>query len=92
MKQYELSLVLRPDLDGSDTKKLESIVQTFIDASRARVESLTVIGKKQLAYPIKKNTEGLYVTVKVGANNKIGELDAQMKLNKNVLRYLLLKA
>ena len=51
------------------------------------------VTKKRLAYPIDKNKNGYYLLNNIGLEaDKIIELDKKIKLIKNVLRYLIIKA
>ncbi|MHB8086568.1 MAG: 30S ribosomal protein S6, partial [Dehalococcoidia bacterium] len=49
-------------------------------------------GKRRLAYPIKKQSEGNYVLEKVQIKQTaLKELDASLKLTDDVLRYLFIR-
>lgn len=85
---YELMLVLRPDF-GVEEKQVRNLVEKII--GDRKIKELTIMGKKRLAYPIKKQTEGVYVVVKiVGEPMNIGAFEKQIKLGTDVLRFLLI--
>ena len=87
-RKYELMLVLRPDF-GIEEKPIREFVKKVI-GDREVVE-LTIMGKKRLAYTIKKQTEGVYVAVTIaGPALKVVELEKQFKQGTDVLRYLLI--
>jgi small subunit ribosomal protein S6 len=84
---YELMLVLRPDF-GLEEKQARDLVEKLI--GDRKIQELTVMGKKRLAYPIKKQTEGVYVVATVaGEVMNVGVLEKQIKLGTDVLRFLL---
>lgn len=84
---YELMLVLRPDF-GLEEKPARALVEKLI--GDRKIKELTVLGKKRLAYPIKKQTEGVYVVVIItGAAMDIGAFEKQIKLGTDVLRFLI---
>jgi len=84
---YELMLVLRPDF-GVEEREARNLVEKLI--GDRKIKELTVMGKKRLAYPIKKQTEGVYVVVTfIGSAMNIGALEKQIKLGADVLRFLL---
>ena len=84
---YELMLVLRPDF-GIEEKQVRGLVEKLI--GDRKIKELTVMGKKRLAYPIKKQTEGVYVVVIIiGAAMDIGAFEKQTKLGADVLRFLI---
>ena len=85
---YELMVVLRPDF-GVDEKPIKDLVTKLV-GGRKLVE-LTVLGKKRMAYPIKKQSEAVYAVAKVsGEPLKVVELEKQIKMGVDVLRYLLI--
>ncbi len=84
---YEVMLVLRPDF-GVDEKPTRDLVKKLI--GDREIKELTIMGKKRLAYPIKKQTEGVYVVATIaGAAMDIGAFEKQTKLGTDVLRFLL---
>jgi len=87
-RQYELMLVLRPDF-GVEEKLVRDLIEKLI--GDRKIKELTVMGKKRLAYPIKKQTEGVYVVVTLtGGAMDIGAFEKQTKLGTDVLRFLLI--
>jgi small subunit ribosomal protein S6 len=80
-------LVLRPDF-GVEEKSARALVEKLI--GDRKIKELTVMGKKRLAYPIKKQTEGVYVVATfTGGAMDIGAFEKQTKLGSDVLRFLI---
>lgn len=85
-RMYELMLVLRPDF-GVDEKQTRDLVQKLI--GDRKITECNLMGKKHLAYPIKKQNEGVYVVVTfTGEPMNVGALEKQIKLGTDVLRFL----
>jgi small subunit ribosomal protein S6 len=85
---YELMLVLRPDF-STEEKQSRNLVEKLI--GDRKIKEFTVMGKKRLAYPIKKQTEGVYaVATFTGDSIDIGAFEKQIKLGTDVLRFLLI--
>lgn len=85
---YELMLVLRPDF-GVEDKPIKDLVTKFI--GDRKLTELTVLGKKRLAYPIKKQNEAVYAVATIsGSPLKVVDLEKQMKVGSDILRYLLI--
>jgi small subunit ribosomal protein S6 len=81
-------VVLRPDF-GVEEKPIKDLLTKFI--GDRELKTLTVMGKKHLAYPIKKQTEGVYaVATLAGTPMKVAELEKQFKSGTDILRYLLI--
>ena len=50
------------------------------------------MGKRELAYPIKKEISGFYYVFTVQANHEtIAEFDRKARINENVIRHLIIK-
>ena len=78
-------VLLRPDFDGEH----QEIVKKLLGET-AKLKEITSLGKKLLAYPIKKQTEAVYLLAQVDAEALIlNEIDKRAKLDDVVLRYLL---
>lgn len=88
-RTYELLLVLQPEVDPKDTAKVEEITKQLV-SDTAKVKDIAILGKKTLAYPIKKHKEGVYVVVMVEAvKMDISQIERKMQLGSQVIRYLL---
>lgn len=92
MRDYELTLVIDPDLTGEEEKKLTTKVKKVVLDLKGKVERTTDWGKKELAYPIKKKTQGAYFlwAVKLPAKAP-AELDQKLRHEEGLLRCLLVK-
>lgn len=89
MRTYELMLVLAPSVDPTAVQTISDLVKKIVGETVA-VSDMIVLGKKRLAYPIKKKTEGVYVVMTLSGNGiKTGDIEKQTRLNETVIRYLL---
>lgn len=90
MYTYELMLVVGSDFDHENAKKREELIKKLVGEG-VKLAEVNVLGKKLLAYPIKKQTEGVYLLAKLEAENGlvVANLEKQSRLNEVVLRYLL---
>ncbi|CCH74314.1 30S ribosomal protein S6 [Nostocoides australiense] len=93
MRQYELMVILDPELDdrqvGPTMEKFLGVVKT----DGGTVDNIDVWGRRRLAYPIKKKDEGSYVvTLFTSEPATAKELDRQLGLSELVMRTKLLRA
>lgn len=92
MQNYEFMVVLAPEFDAKDEKKAESIVTKLLEGSSATNIKVTMWGKRELAYPIRKKLDGVYVVSTFSSEGvHVGDIEKKVKLEDSVLRYLLLK-
>ncbi|MDO8570681.1 MAG: 30S ribosomal protein S6 [Candidatus Daviesbacteria bacterium] len=88
MNKYALTLILKTDLDEKARKEiLESVTKKF-----GKLEKEELWGAKDLAYPIKHLKKGYYAHYFFeGEPSSILSIDKDLKLNENIIRYLLVR-
>lgn len=88
MNNYALTIVLKPDLDEKARKELlEPVVKKF-----EKLEKEEAWGARDLAYLIKRQTKGWYAHYLFSADPKvIKSLDKALKIEEDILRYLLVR-
>ena len=92
MPGYEMVFILNANLTEDDSTKLLGKVNDQITKLGGTVNETNPWGKRKLAYPIKRQSEGNYVLEKVQMKQTaLKELDASLKLTENVLRYLFIR-
>ncbi len=92
MRDYELVLVIDPDLAVEDRKKLIIKVKKIIEDLKGKVGGTDDWGKKELVYPIKKKNLGYYflLAIKLPATAP-AQIENTLKLEEKIIRYLLVK-
>lgn len=87
--QYETVFILTPVLSEDDTKKAISAYVELLKAQGAVIVHEEHWGLKNLRYPIKKKTTGIYHLVEYkGEGKAIDALEIAFRRNEDVLRYL----
>lgn len=78
-------------VDPTDDKARDVLLAKLLGQVYKKITNTTTLGKKQLAYMIKKETEAVYVVVQIEADTiDASAIDKQSKLMPEVLRYLLI--
>lgn len=91
MNNYETIMIINSNLDETATKASIEKFTSLINAN-GKVESVEEIGKKKLAYPIKKQAEGYYVLVNFSSNPEfIDELDRVYNITDEVIKHIVVK-
>jgi small subunit ribosomal protein S6 len=92
MRQYELMIILDPDLEERTIQPSLDKFLTVITKDGGTLDNIDLWGKRRLAYEIKKKTEGIYAVVRFNAESATAkELDRQLGLNESILRTKLLR-
>ena len=93
MRKYEITFIVHPDLDADAFKQLTEQVQGWVKDKGGTVEKTDIWGKKKLAYPVKKQSEGQYVLLQANMEPAgTGQLERQFRLQESVLRFLIVAA
>ena len=92
MKNYEISFIVRPDLEKDAIEKLTKSYEKVLVNNKAKVLSSKELGQKELAYTIKNQKTGYYYLINVEANDAaINEFNRLATLDENVLRHIIIK-
>jgi small subunit ribosomal protein S6 len=92
MALYEHLLIARQDISAQAVDALATHLKTIIEGEGGVVEKQEYWGLRGLAYRIKKNRKGHYVLLNINAPAKaVVELERQLKINEDVLRFLTVK-
>ena len=85
MNKYELTVMVRNEGDIENVK-------TLLETYKGKITEEKKWGKRELAYPVKKETSAYYFTyqMEVGGS-EISDFKKKMNFDDKVLRYLLLK-
>ena len=91
MNNYELTLILNPDL----STKFDSFQTKFektLTTADFKINKLENIGRRQLAYSILNHNKGHYAIFQIeGPSEAALELESKLKYDTSVIRHLLLK-
>ncbi len=84
--------IIDPETPAERIEKLNDAVGKVIEKEGGTVVRMDDIGRRQLAYPIEKKTEGHYVLFEIdGSGQEILELERRMRVNDMILRYITIR-
>ena len=92
MKKYEISFIVRPDLEKEAVDKIAKDLEDTLVKNGANVLSSKEIGQKELAYTIKGHKTGYYYLVNIESDNKaIDEFNRVATIDENIIRHIIIK-
>ena len=92
MNKYESVVIINPSVEEEKVKELSQKFTDIIN-NDGKVEKVEELGKKRLAYEVKKNKEGYYVVVYFEANPQlITELERNYRIMDEVIKFITIKA
>lgn len=88
-RSYEVMFIVRPDLTEEEVDKLISTLQTHVTNAGGTVENVEKMGKRRLAYLVKKFQDGQYVLFTLLADGKaVHELERRMRVTEPVIKFI----
>ena len=92
MRKYELMFIIHPDLDEASVTETVEKVSSWITDAGGSIDKVDLWGKRQLAYPIRKQKDGQYVLIQAQMEPTFGsELERNLRFQEPVMRFLLTK-
>jgi len=92
VRQYEMMVILDPEVDERTVKPSLDKYLAVITGDNGTIDNLDVWGRRRLAYPIKKKSDGIYAVINFTSESATAkELERQLGLNETVLRLKLLR-
>ena len=89
MRQYELTVVLKPDLE-TELDSVLTKVRSIVTDNGGTITSEDNWGKKRLAYRINKEDFGVYVYFEVELSAEaVTKVNATLNITDDVMRFLL---
>ena len=91
MNKYESVIIVNPNIDEAGLKALEEKFTGLINEN-GKVESVENMGKKRLAYEIKKNREAFYMLINFEAKpDSIAELERIYRITDDIIKFIVVK-
>jgi small subunit ribosomal protein S6 len=88
-RTYEVMFIVRPDLTDEDVDKLVSTFETNIANAGATLKKTDRLGKRRLAYLVRKFHEGNYVLFTIEADgNAIHEIERRLRVSEPVIKFI----
>ena len=91
MNKYESVVIVNPNLEEESIKNLIKKFSDLINTD-GNVTSVEEMGKRKLAYEIKKLKEGFYIVIKFEAKPElIAELERNYRITDEVMKFMVIK-
>jgi small subunit ribosomal protein S6 len=88
-RTYELMFIVRPDMPEEEQQKLISTLETVVTSSGGSVHKVDIMGKRRLAYVVRKFHDGIYVLLTVeGSGGLVHELERRLRVTEQVIKFI----
>ncbi len=93
MREYEAIFILAPTLDEEQTQAIIDSLRQAAEERGAKVANVDRWGRRRLAFPVKKHTDGQYVifTLLADTNVAVRELQRRVRVSDSIIRFLAIR-
>jgi small subunit ribosomal protein S6 len=92
MRNYEVGLIIHPDTNQQTLDELLTKIKGWITESGGTVAKVDVLGKRRLAYVIRKQRDGLYAFLYADLPGAIpATLERNLRLTESVMRFSIIR-
>ena len=88
-RTYEIMFIVRPDVEEADLDKLIEGFSVNVTNGGGEVKSVEKMGRRRLAYTVRKFNDGFYVLMVVGAQGSlITEIERRLRVSEQVIKFI----
>jgi small subunit ribosomal protein S6 len=89
MRTYEIMFIVRPDVEEADLDKLIETFSGFVTTGGGEVKAVEKMGRRRLAYTVRKFNDGFYVLFMIAAEGAhIPELERRLRVQEQVIKFI----
>jgi small subunit ribosomal protein S6 len=86
---YEVMFIVRPDIEEADVDKLIAGFEQTIVNGGGTLRSTEKLGRRKLAYTVRKFNDGNYILLTVDADGKlVAELERRLRVSEPVIKFI----
>ncbi len=86
---YEVMFIVRPDVTEEDTDKLIAGFSTTVTSGGGAVKTVEKMGRRKLAYMVRKFNDGNYVLLTIEADGAgVLELERRLRVTEPVIKFI----
>ncbi len=86
---YEVMFIIRPDVDDDEAEKLITNFSSTVTTGGGVVKSVEKLGRRKLAYMVRKFNDGNYVLLTIEADGAVVlELERRLRVTEPVIKFI----
>jgi len=91
MRDYELVIIVAPEIDEAATAEVVEKVKSWITEVGGSIESFEEWGRQKLAYLVRNNKEGQYYLFNLKLEpTAVVNLERNFRLQESIMRFLII--
>lgn len=89
MRVYEIMFIVNPNTPEDEIDKINGQMESVVTTGGGKIQKIEKLGRRKLAYLVKKFNEGFYVLFRVDANGDIvREVERRLRVMDPVIKYI----
>jgi small subunit ribosomal protein S6 len=86
---YEVMFIVRPDVEDEEADKLIESLANTVKTGGGQVKSAEKLGRRKLAYQVRKFNDGNYILLTVEADGAVVlELERRLRVTEQVIKFI----
>lgn len=92
MNKYETVCIIEPDNNNEQISNIIEKIQNKIKEFSEQPINIENLGKKKMAYPIRKFTEGIYLIINFQCEPQyISELERYYRITEEIMKFIIVR-
>ena len=88
-RTYEIMFIVRPDVEEAEQDKLIETFSGYVTSGGGTIKSTEKLGRRRLAYTVRKFNDGFYVLLIVEAPAAlVTELERRLRVQESVIKFI----
>jgi small subunit ribosomal protein S6 len=88
-RTYEIMFIVRPDVEEAEIDKLIEGFSANVTTGGGEVKSVEKMGRRRLAYTVRKFNDGFYVLLNIAAEGSlITEIERRLRVSEQVIKFI----
>ena len=88
-RSYEIMFIVRPDIEEAEIDKIVETFSGYVTQGGGAVKQTEKMGRRRLAYTVRKFNDGFYVLLIVDAPaSLIAEIERRLRVSEQVIKFI----
>jgi small subunit ribosomal protein S6 len=88
-RSYEIMFIVRPDIEEAEIDKIVETFSGYVTSGGGTVKQTEKMGRRRLAYTVRKFNDGFYVLLIVDAPaSLVAEIERRLRVSEQVIKFI----
>ena len=92
MNKFEAVIILEPNAEETRIEEILKLIKNKIEEDDGKVTNVEKLGIKNLAYEIKKNSQGFYIVIQFESEqDTVLEIERIFRITEEVMKFIVVR-